>query len=181
MDCLQTELPYWMKVLQALSTPAIAVLGLTIAWAQWTTSRSKLVLDLFEQRAKIYSDLLEPIYKSLREARTDTDTFLSFASAAHQSQFLFGQDVLDRVMEIQGDLNQYGYVTTMLQGDRLQGEELTTHLNMKHVLQGKLSGFPDELTKLMAPYMLMDQRRPWSIGRLLEKLRSNGSQSRSDR
>jgi hypothetical protein len=48
------ELPYWLKVLSALSTPAIAVLGIAIAWGQWATARSKLILDLYEHRRKIY-------------------------------------------------------------------------------------------------------------------------------
>jgi hypothetical protein len=36
--------------LQALLILSIAFLGLCIAWGQWVTARSKLILDLYDNR-----------------------------------------------------------------------------------------------------------------------------------
>ena len=51
---MASQLPMWVQYLQALSTPAIALLALVIGVAQWRTSHQRAVLDLFERRMAIF-------------------------------------------------------------------------------------------------------------------------------
>jgi hypothetical protein len=44
-----------IATMQGLGVLAIAFLGLCIAWGQWVTARSKLVLDLYDKRRAVYS------------------------------------------------------------------------------------------------------------------------------
>lgn len=57
---------------------AIAVLGLCIAWGQWTTARHKLILDLYDRRRAIYSKINSPISLSMVYGATDGKQIFDF-------------------------------------------------------------------------------------------------------
>ena len=42
----------WVQYLQALSTPAIALLAVVIGVIQWRTAHQRAVFDLFDRRMK---------------------------------------------------------------------------------------------------------------------------------
>ena len=163
------DLPYWLKVLAAFSTPAIALLGISIAWAQWATARSKLVLDLYEHRTRAVTALQGPVAMAVRQGASDTKNFFDFARAHNAAKFLFGHEVVLYLDETAKALNKLGLAGSMLEGDRLGGEELQTYLALKHDCMAKLAKFWDRLDELVLPYMLMDQKRPWTIARLFHR------------
>lgn len=156
------DLPYWLKALSALSTPAIAILGLGIAWAQWATSRSKLVLDLHNQRAQAYAKFEEPIREVLQAGSCDLRIYLSYCRAERDAMFLFGRDVTDYIRRTRETLNQLSYATTMLAGN-LKGEQRNDLLKLSTDCTLKVSEFWKELDILMIPYMRMDQKLPWTV------------------
>ncbi len=164
---MQEDLPYWLKVLAALSTPAIAVLGLTIAWAQWATARSKLVLDLHDQRVQAHAAFQGPIGEVLRSGGCTTKIYFEYCLAAHGARFLFGDDVVHFLDQTGQTLNRLSYATTMLHGDKLEGDEHSKHVKLSFDCITKISGFWTEFDRLALPYMLMDQKLPWSPRRLL--------------
>jgi hypothetical protein len=49
---MTNQLPLWVLYLQALSTPAIALLASVIGFFQWRTAHQRAVLDLFEKRCR---------------------------------------------------------------------------------------------------------------------------------
>lgn len=161
-----TDLPYWLKVLAALSTPSIALLGISIAWAQWATSRSKLVLDLYEHRASAIEELQKPVAAAVRNGASDTDNYFEFVRAVAAAKFLFGKEVIDYLEETAKTLNRLGYACSMYGSDSLSEEDRRKHVDMRHDCMDKIAKFWARLDELVLPYMLMDQRRPWTIGRL---------------
>jgi hypothetical protein len=52
-----SNVPIWIQYLQALSTPAIALLAATIGVLQWRTAHQRAVLDLFDRRMENYDAL----------------------------------------------------------------------------------------------------------------------------
>jgi len=82
-------------LLQALLTPLVAVIALGIAFAQWWTARSKLKLDLFERRWRIYeaarTGLLE-VRMCGRVSDATRDALVANASAAN---WLLDEDLTD--------------------------------------------------------------------------------------
>ena len=64
---MSDQLPYWVHLLQALSTPAIALLALVIGGVQWRTSHQRAVLDLFEKRWQSYPEFRGVIVEVVRE------------------------------------------------------------------------------------------------------------------
>jgi hypothetical protein len=47
-------LPDWVSYLQALSTPAIAIAGVTIAWGQLRLAHNRFQYDLYERRLRVF-------------------------------------------------------------------------------------------------------------------------------
>jgi hypothetical protein len=54
---MTNSLPYWIQVLQALLTPAIAFLAVVIGVFQWRTTQQKVALDLFNRWLAKYTAL----------------------------------------------------------------------------------------------------------------------------
>jgi hypothetical protein len=156
-----------MGDLMPLATLAVAVLGFVVAWAQWTAARSALILNLFEHRREAYSAFRGPVAQAIREGRADTALWAEFVTVIDQAQFLFGREVLEFIKDHSLVLNDMGLATSMLSADRhLSHEERAKFANMQAEAMRSLVDFYPGLIKLMTPYMLMDQKRPWSIGRI---------------
>ncbi|MER8838471.1 hypothetical protein NKH86_06875 [Mesorhizobium sp. M0913] len=72
-----TNLPLWAQILQALLTPVIALAVGFIAYRQWRTAHSRLVLDLFEKRLAVYEQTRKAVSfvnthgRTSREAEID--------------------------------------------------------------------------------------------------------------
>jgi hypothetical protein len=155
--------------LQILATIAIAIFGACIAWGQWVTARSKLILDLYEHRRKVYSDFHGPIGEAMREGRSDLNNYVDYIRVLDQARFLFGRDVLDYIEDMRETLNNLGEVTSMLGGGndmRMPEDERLKYANRRSELMRQIADFWPRLDELMIPYMLMEQKRPWSISRV---------------
>jgi hypothetical protein len=145
----------------ALVALAIAIWGSSIAWGQWVTARSKLVLDLYEHRLKAYDAFRGPIGQAVRDGASDTINFLDYIVAENRAKFLFGHDVVTFLAKMRHALSQLGYASTMLKGDRLEGEELRKHLDIQRESMEQLANFWTRFDELALPYMRMAQKMPW--------------------
>ena len=86
--------PYWIQLLQALATPAIALLAVIIGVMQWHLARSKLLFDLFERRFQVYDDLCGVVGNVLAHGiQAARDVESKFNEVRTRAQFLFGKDV----------------------------------------------------------------------------------------
>jgi len=74
-------------------TPAIALLAAAIAWAQWYTARSKLALDLFNQRMEVYDATCAVIARVMRDGTASTQDVIDVARQADRAKFFYGDDV----------------------------------------------------------------------------------------
>jgi len=89
------QIPYWAQFLQALATPAIALLAAVIGICQWRTAHAKVVLDLFDRRMKIYGDcrsILDKIISS--PSATTTQDGADFIRASADAEFLYGDNIV---------------------------------------------------------------------------------------
>ena len=77
-----------MTSLQVIVTAGIAVLGLMIAWRQYQTARSKLRLDLYDRRYRVYTDLTAFI-NDLQGRVVPDDEYTTQARKLEQMPFLF--------------------------------------------------------------------------------------------
>jgi hypothetical protein len=88
-----SQLPICVQYLQALSTPAIALLALVIGVAQWRTAHQRAVLDLFDKRLAIFNALSVVVSKIVALGRVSHQDEMEFAQATRQVDFLFGPEV----------------------------------------------------------------------------------------
>ena len=152
--------------LQAFGTVALAMLGAGIAWGQWVTARSKLILDLYEKRRAVYSKFRGPIGAVIRKGTVDHAVFLEFMTVLDEAQFLFGRDFASFMAETKLVMLKMAEATSMLEYKGISEEDRMKHIQMRSDGMRKIAEFWPRLDAMMIPYMLMEQRRPWSISRV---------------
>jgi hypothetical protein len=94
---LEQHLPYWIQLLQALSTPAIGLTAIIIGVKQWRTAHQRAALDLFDRRWAAYEEIRSVIGEIVREGNVTAQTTLSFAGAINRAAFLFGPEVISQL------------------------------------------------------------------------------------
>jgi hypothetical protein len=121
---MNSALPYWIQVLQALLTPAIAGAVAVIALFQWRTAQQKVVLDLFNRRMETYTALRKIVTK-IRGSSSAATTEISFEflRAMDRAEFLFGDEIVEHLKRIDAAINEIRIVLAERNG--LQGPELT--------------------------------------------------------
>jgi hypothetical protein len=70
---MSTPLPYWIQLLQALCTLAIAALAAVIAIAQWRIAKQKAVVDIFDKRMDVYNSLRAVVQKVMSAGNATRD------------------------------------------------------------------------------------------------------------
>jgi hypothetical protein len=89
-----------MELLKALLTPLIAIIATYIAWQQWQTNKSKLVLDRYDRRLEVYEEVRKILSIIMRDARASYDDLLKFRAAVSEADFLFGPEIPAYIDEI---------------------------------------------------------------------------------
>ncbi|WP_332712657.1 hypothetical protein [Pelagibacterium mangrovi] len=143
----------------------IALLGVLIAAFQWRTAREKLLLDLFDKRYAVYTDILHSVRTVDFFRGSDfTPNFRKVVDARIRSAFLFGQEVTDCVKEIEDLAFEIKNFLDIREGripfdnaDELIRDRAPRISNIGMDLLNKSS----ELGEKMAPYMKVHVRRRW--------------------
>lgn len=91
----------------------------------------------------------------------DTINFLDYIVAENRAKFLFGHYAMTFLAKMRHALSQLGYASSMLKGDRLEGDELRKHLDIQRQSMEQLSNFWTRFDELALPYMRMAQKMPW--------------------
>ena len=139
------------QTLQALGILAIAFLGLCIAWGQWVTARTKLILDLYDKRRAVYSRFHGPIGEAMREGRSDFANYRDYIVVLDEAHFLFGRDVQDFIEDMRETLNQLGLATSMLRDgndQRMAEAERLKFVRLEHDCMRELAEFWTRLDRL---------------------------------
>jgi len=140
--------------------PAIALLAASVAWAQWHTARSKLVLDLFNLRLAVYNALLTIMGRVTREGTATTSDIVDVARQGDRAAFLFGDDVSDYLASLQKglvNLARCRRIISQMNGDAeyQQAVDEEAHLLNEHV-----ATFYEKFGRLLRPYMRMHHKKP---------------------
>ncbi len=98
---MNSPLPFWIQLLQALAVPAIALLAVVIGYFQWRTAQQKVVLDLFDRRIATYTALRDIVAKVMASSSAATpDNSFKFLEALDRAEFLFGPEVTEHLKKI---------------------------------------------------------------------------------
>jgi len=89
-----------MQILGPIATLLIGCLIGSIAWQQWQVARSKLRLDLFDRRYKVFDATRKFLAVILREARFEGSHLFEFFAGTSDAEFLFDSDIVDYLAQI---------------------------------------------------------------------------------
>jgi hypothetical protein len=144
-----------VEIIPYLAPSATLIVGLSvayIAWQQWQVARSKLRLDLFDRRYKVFEATRKFLAVISRDARFEDSQLFEFYAGTSDAEFLFGSEVVDYLEEIRERsldmrLHQKLYEPLPV------GDERSRHVQFHH---DQLVWLADQLTamsKTFRPYL----------------------------
>lgn len=89
-----------LKLLYGALTPIIAILAAYIAWRQHQISRSKLKLDLYDRRFKVYRGLMDLFAAVLRDVKVSRADLANYYSQTNEKVFLFDSDIVAFMIQV---------------------------------------------------------------------------------
>jgi hypothetical protein len=152
-------MPLWLQYSQALATPAIALLAIVIAVLRWRTAHQKVVLDLFERRMKVYSEIRAVIASIVSSGKLPNEKHFEFMRAIDDAKFLFGSKVNGYLEELDSTL-AYFHEADETYG-QLQGQERGEAIQRRRKYFNEMQTFYKKFDPLVEPYLGMRQRRAW--------------------
>ena len=90
----------WIDYLQALLTPAIALLGILIAWLQWRINHNRLKLERFKDRFDRFEATRKFFQSIIQQGGVVEKERLAFLSATVGSRFVFDDKIADFLDEL---------------------------------------------------------------------------------
>jgi hypothetical protein len=154
---MTSTLPHWVLYLQALSTPAIAVLAAVIGFMQWRTAHQRSVIDLFEKRFETYNNIRVVISEVLAHGTVPHQTAIVYLRATDKAQFLFGPDVTMYLNSVYKLLVEHGYAEDVMKAG---GADYQKGVENKYAAFNEISEFYVRIQPLVQPYMRMHQKAP---------------------
>jgi hypothetical protein len=152
-------MPLWVQYSQALATPAIASLAILIAILQWRTAHQKIVMDLFERRMKVYSEIRAVIASVVSTGKLPNEKHFEFMRAIDGAKFLFGSNVTNYLEGLNTTLAYFQEVDEAY--GSLQSKERAEAIQKRRRHFDMIKAFYKEFDPLVEPYLGMRQRRPW--------------------
>ena len=143
-------------------TAAVALLAVAIAAGQWHTARTKLVLDLFEKRLELATELHATLGKVFRDGAANTDDVIAFGHLEARAAYLFGTEVTKYLDSVRMDLAKLGVAKATSLGEFR--EDVHPMIREGELAFDRLTKFPVIFNKLTLPYMHMDAKLPrWRL------------------
>lgn len=90
----------WIKVLTALITPMIAIVGSVIGVEQWVLSKKRLQHELFERRIKLFEVITTHIANGISAGIFSNEEETRLLRDTKHARFIFGKDIADFVDEV---------------------------------------------------------------------------------
>ncbi|MDX8530086.1 hypothetical protein RFM41_12105 [Mesorhizobium sp. VK25A] len=150
-------LPIWVQYLQSLLTPTIALAVGIIAYRQWKTAHSKLVLDLFEKRLDVYRHVRSAVSVVNTTGKTSREAELALLEAINAAEFLFGDDVRSYLEGMWHRFIKMNAANAMIEGGDTP-EVRRSNIEAQSRLLNEITQFYYEGSDVFAPYMRMEHR-----------------------
>jgi hypothetical protein len=139
----------WVDYLQALLTPAIAVLGFIIAGLQWWTNHSRFKLERFSQRFHIFEATRKFLQNIILKGNLDEQDRITFLGETRGSRFLFDKEISNYLDEIHSKAVEIETLTSELEtpsGDERE-QKISQRVNLKKWINAQLKTLEDKFAK----------------------------------
>jgi hypothetical protein len=136
----------------------IAAATVSIAFFSWRTAQQKVVIDVFEERYKIYQQLRTAVSDYLQTLVFQLDAQRAFFEAMSKARYYFGAEVDTYLTNILRDINTAHLFDRYAQRPNPNIDAQIDRLN-------RINAFYTEIDRMFVPYMRIDQKMPlwwWS-------------------
>lgn len=90
----------WLDILQALLTPAIAVVVAYIAWQQYQIQRQRVRIDLFDRRYELFVNANKYLTETVSKGEFDINLHNRFLKENRGAQFLYSKEIDKYLLDI---------------------------------------------------------------------------------
>jgi hypothetical protein len=147
----------------SIATIVVAIVVALVQYAQWRTANQKVVIDLYDRRLKVFSQLEAAIGEVMREGSVPGSAFQAFMIAQADARFLFGDDVKAYLQTLREHLAWMTSFTDNVIDQRTNRAQL---IDIKFKKFGVVTEFYKTAPELFGPYMNLSQKnipfwRPW--------------------
>ncbi len=144
--------------MNAWATTIISGLVLVVAFMQWRTAHTKVLLDLFDKRSAAYNGVVDSMRPAFRDGTyKDIKDFWALRKAIDDAFFLFGDDVrvlLKELIKLGATLNT---ASTVMNNPHSRDYQSWVDQNYKAMV--RLEQISNEMAKLMEEYLGFSERR----------------------
>ncbi len=85
----------WIKILSALLTPTIAIVGTIIGILQWIINQKRLQHELFDRRIRLYEIVTAHLANAVTHGYTDEE-IMRFLRDTKHARFIFNKEKNNR-------------------------------------------------------------------------------------
>jgi hypothetical protein len=145
-------------MLTFLITTIIAGGGIIISYLQLQTAQTRISIDIFEKRYKIYEDLRTAVSVYLTTGNFTAGAQSQFMQAQTHARFYFGGEVDQYLSALRRDLIDSHFWDRFASGKGLPIDNQLARLD-------RINDFYAEIDAMFIPYMRLNQRMPlwwWS-------------------
>jgi len=113
----------WIDYCQALLTPAIAVLGILIAWLQWWTNHRRFKFERFDLRFRMFEATRKFLQAIILNPTVEESDRLRFLSETTGSRFLFNKSISEYLTQIHDKSVDLQTLNEELKGDSTKARD----------------------------------------------------------
>ena len=151
-----SQLPDWVSYLQALSTPAIAIAGLAIAYQQWKINRSQLSYKIFDWRYKVFVLAVEFISDYYAKKDFLDSNVEKYNLIILEAKFIYNEDVYKFLANI-------SMAISFIRGCDNQMAKMSEHdarrsglIEMRSEHSKQLMELMGQIERQFAPFLVID-------------------------
>lgn len=147
----------------SVATVTVAIIVAMVQYAQWRTANQKVVVDLYDRRLKVFTQLEAAIGVVMRDAEANGESFQNFCIAQADARFLFGDDVKTYLQTLRESFAWLlSFTNRVIDASENRAELIDT--KYKHIK--KIIDFYAEAPTLFGPYIALTHKstpfwRPW--------------------
>lgn len=140
--------------MNTVATSIISALVLVVAFMQWRTAHSKVMLDLFDRRMNTYRKARKSVGLVVTSGRSTHESELQILEAIDDALFVFGDDVRDYLRSLYTTMTKMEYYNK-----KMENSPEAVDFDRRTELFKEVSEFYEKSSDVFGKYMRMDQKR----------------------
>jgi len=146
-----SEIPLWLRLVQAGSLFLIGIAGAAIAYRQYRVAKDKLRLDLFDRRLKVFEQAYEFAGKVMMNDYPEFGDFRVMFNAQTGARFLFGSEVEDYLVRMEKVAHELRRLSRRIEGRDYENRSSDIESLDKSIVE--FADLSQNAHKVFLPYM----------------------------